>query len=143
MCGIINRLVTWKLFGPEGGTRQLHHKDIKMIEHLRKYIGLYLTAMCLPFAFGYILSDDHPVWVWWLILILVVWKTPPYSLSDRFWGGYMRLLDWALKPLINWIKTWPTWARIIFALIVLIGTEEFILSPIGYTMYPWRMDFGL
>ena len=101
MCGIINRLVTWKLFGPEGGTRQLHHKDIKMIEHLRKYIGLYLTAMCLPFALGYILSEDHPVWVWWLILILVVWKTPPYSLSDRFWGGYMRLLDWALKPLIN------------------------------------------
>ena len=112
------------------------------MEHLKKYIGLYLTAILLPFMFGYGVSEEHPTWVWWLAFVLIIFKAPPYNLSDRFWSGYARLLDWTLRPLTNWIKTWPMWVRTIFAIALLILTEEFILKPLGYTMYPWRMDFS-
>ena len=64
-----------------------------MLEHLRKYIGLYLTALLLPFMFGYGVSEEHPIWVWWIAFGLVILKTPPYSISDRFWGAYVILLD--------------------------------------------------
>ena len=63
-----------------------------MLEHLRKYIGLYLTALLLPFMFGYGVSEDHPIWVWWIAFGLVILKTPPYNISDRFWGTYTRLI---------------------------------------------------
>ena len=52
------------------------------------------------------------------------------------------MLDFVLRPLTNWIKTWPTWARTVFALAVLILTEEYVLAPLGYTIYPWRIDFS-
>ena len=64
------------------------------MNHLRKYIGLYLTALILPFMFGYGVSEDHPIWVWWIAFGLVILKTPPYNISDRFWGAYNRLLEW-------------------------------------------------
>ena len=41
------------------------------MDHLRKYIGLYMTAMILPFMFGYGVSEEHPIWVWWLIFVIV------------------------------------------------------------------------
>ena len=43
-----------------------------MMEHLRKYIGLYLTALILPFMFGYGVSEEHPIWVWWIAFVLVL-----------------------------------------------------------------------
>ena len=113
-----------------------------MLEHLRRYIGLYMTAVLLPFMFGYGVSEDHPIWVWWIAFVLVLLKTPPYNISDRFWGAYSRLLEWILGPLLSRVKTWPWWARGIFALVILYCTETYVLSPMGYTMLPWRMDFG-
>lgn len=114
-----------------------------MMEHLRNYIGLYLTVLVLPFMFGYGVSEEHPTWVWWIAFIIIIWKTPPYNIGDHFWGAYTRLLEWLLGPFINWIKSWPMWARTAFAILVLITTEEYILKPLGYTIYPWRMDFSL
>ena len=113
-----------------------------MLEHLRRYIGLYMTAVLLPFMFGYGVSEDHPIWVWWIAFVLVLLKTPPYNISDRFWGAYSRLLEWILGPLLSRVKTWPWWARGIFALVILYCTETYVLSPMGYTILPWRMDFG-
>ena len=46
-----------------------------MLEHLRRYIGLYMTAVLLPFMFGYGVSEDHPIWVWWIAFVLVLFKT--------------------------------------------------------------------
>ena len=46
-----------------------------MIEHLKKYIGIYLLAMV---AFGIYFDnpdDDYPVWVWYLLVPVVLWKT--------------------------------------------------------------------
>ena len=68
------------------------------MELLRKYIGLYLTVLLLPFMFGYGVSEDHPIWVWWIAFGLVILKTPPYNISDRFWDAYTRLIDWILIP---------------------------------------------
>ena len=113
-----------------------------MMEHLRKYIGLYLTALILPFMFGYGVSEEHPIWVWWIAFVLIILKTPPYSISDRFWGAYYMLLDWVLGPLLNRVKKWPWWAKTIFVLLIFYCTETYVLSPLGYTMLPWRMDFG-
>ena len=113
-----------------------------MVKHLRKYIGLYLTALVLPFMFGYGVSEEHPIWVWWIAFGLIILKTPPYSISDRFWSAYSRLLEWILGPLLSRVKKWPWWAKSIFALVILYCTETYILSPLGYTMLPWRMDFS-
>ena len=113
-----------------------------MLEHLRKYIGLYMTAVLLPFMFGYGVDEEHPIWVWWIAFALVILKTPPYSISDRFWGAYSRLLEWILGPLLSKVKTWPWWIRAIFAIGILYIIEEYIAAPLGYTFLPWRMDFG-
>ena len=112
------------------------------MEHLRKYIGLYLTALVLPFMFGYGVSEDHPIWVWWIAFALIILKAPPYSISDRFWGAYARLLEWILGPFINRLKKLPWWARTIIAIAILYFVEEYFLASLGYTMLPWRMDFG-
>ena len=113
-----------------------------MMEHLRKYIGLYLTALILPFMFGYGVSEEHPIWVWWIAFVLIILKTPPYSISDRFWGAYYMLLDLVLGPLLNKVKKWPWWAKTIFVLLIFYCTETYVLSPLGYTMLPWQMDLG-
>ena len=112
------------------------------MEHLRKYIGLYLTALLLPFMFGYGVSEDHPIWVWWIAFGLVILKTPPYSISDRFWGAYARLIEWILRPLLKSVPKWPWWLRAIFAIAIFYVMEEYIAAPLGYTMLPWRMDFS-
>tara|TARA_B000000557_G_C20790013_1_gene450576 strand:- start:614 stop:976 length:363 start_codon:yes stop_codon:yes gene_type:complete len=113
-----------------------------MLEHLRKYIGLYMTAVLLPFMFGYGVSEEHPIWVWWIAFALVILKTPPYNISDRFWGAYGRLLDWVLKPLAKAAPKWPWWIRALLVLGLLYFIEEILLASIGYTILPWRMDFG-
>ena len=112
------------------------------LAHVKKYIGVYLTLVIVPFMFGWGVDEDHPIWVWWIAFGLIVLKTPPYSVSDRFWGAYTRLLEWILGPLLASIKKWPWWARSIFAVVVFYCTETYILAPLGYTMLPWRMDFG-
>ena len=112
------------------------------MEHLRKYIGLYLTVLLLPFMFGYGVSEEHPIWVWWIAFGLVILKTPPYSISDRFWGAYGRLIDWVLKPLARSAPKWPWWIRALIILGLLYFIEEILLASIGYTILPWRMDFG-
>ena len=112
------------------------------MEHLRKYIGLYLTALILPFMFGYGVSEDHPIWVWWIAFGLIILKTPPYNISDPFWGVYNRLLEWLLKPLLKSIPKWPWWVRALAFLGLLYLLEEVLLASIGYTVLPWRMDFG-
>jgi hypothetical protein len=30
----------------------------------------------------------------------------------------------------------------VFAIVIIIVFEEYLLAPLGYTMYPWRMDFS-
>lgn len=112
------------------------------MEHLRKYIGLYLTVLLLPFMFGYGVSEDHPIWVWWIAFGLVILKTPPYNISDRFWDAYTRLIDWILIPLKKSVPKWPWWLRALVALGLLYFLEEVLLSSIGYTILPWRMDFS-
>ena len=98
------------------------------MDHLRKYIGLYLTVLLLPFMFGYGVSEDHPIWVWWIAFGLVILKTPPYSISDRFWGAYNRLLEWLLKPLLKSIPKWTWWVRALAFLGLLYLLEEILLD---------------
>jgi len=112
------------------------------MEHLRKWIGLYLTAMILPFMFGYGVSEEHPVWVWWLIFVIVVWKVPPYSIGDRFWGKIALFYEWLFQVPMRWLKKAPKWFQYSFVIVMIILFEEFIFYPLGYTIYPWRMDFG-
>ena len=112
------------------------------MNHLRKYIGLYLTILLLPFMFGYGVSEEHPIWVWWIAFGLVILKTPPYNISDRFWGAYTRLIEWILRPLLKSVPKWPWWIRALLALGLLYFMEEIFLASFGYTMLPWRMDFS-
>jgi len=101
-----------------------------------------MTAALLPFMFGYGVSEEHPIWVWWIAFGLVILKTPPYNISDRFWGVYGRLIDWILTPLKKSVPKWPWWLRVICAIAIFYVMEEYIASPLGYTMLPWRMDFS-
>jgi len=112
------------------------------MNHLRNYIGLYMTAVLLPFMFGYGVDEEHPIWVWWIAFGLVILKTPPYNISDRFWGAYTRLIEWVLRPLLKSVPKWPWWVRVILALGLLYFMEEIFLASFGYTMLPWRMDFS-
>ena len=101
------------------------------MEHLRKWIGLYLTAMILPFMFGYGVSEEHPVWVWWLIFVIVVWKVPPYSIGDRFWGKIALFYEWLFQVPMRWLKKAPKWFQYSFVIVMIILFEEFIFSPLG------------
>jgi len=101
-----------------------------------------MTAVLLPFMFGYGVSEEHPIWVWWIAFVLVILKTPPYNISDRFWGMYGKLIDWILRPLLKSVPKWPWWVRALLALGLLYFMEEVFLSSLGYTMLPWRMDFS-
>ena len=113
-----------------------------MFEHLRKYIGLYMTAMILPFMFGYGVSEEHPIWVWWLIFVIVLWKVPPYNIGDRFWGKVAQFYEWLFQIPIGWLQRAPRWIQIIFCLSMIVLIEELVFAPLGYTMYPWRYDWG-
>lgn len=117
-------------------------KYITMLTHLRKYIGAYLLAMVALAIYLDTPDDSYPVWLWWMIGIIVLWKTPPFSIGDWFWGKITDVLYRITTPLRNWVQTWPAWLRGLFAIITIIVLEEYALSPLGYTIYPWRMDFG-
>ena len=110
------------------------------MNHLRNHIGWYLLVLTTVGIWADWETQDY--WALWFSYPLILWKTPPFNWGDKFWDAYTRMLDFVLRPLTNWIKTWPTWARTVFALAVLILTEEYVLAPLGYTIYPWRMDFS-
>ena len=101
-----------------------------------------MTALLLPFMFGYGVDEEHPIWVWWIAFGLVILKTPPYNISDRFWGAYTRLIEWVLRPLLKSVPKWPWWLRAICAIAIFYVMEEIFLASFGYTMLPWRMDFS-
>tara|TARA_B100000073_G_C23492409_1_gene476256 strand:+ start:343 stop:687 length:345 start_codon:yes stop_codon:yes gene_type:complete len=113
-----------------------------MIAHLKKYIGLYLLAIVACAIYLDTPDDNYPLWLWWLIVPIILWKTPPFNIGDWFWGKITSFLLWITTPLRNWVQTWPAWLRGLFAIITIIVLEEYCLSPLGYTIYPWRMDFG-
>ena len=79
---------------------------------------------------------------WWIAFGLVILKTPPYNISDRFWGTYTRLIEWILRPLLKSVPKWPWWIRALLTLGLLYFMEEIFLASFGYTMLPWRMDFS-
>jgi hypothetical protein len=113
-----------------------------MIEHLKKYIGLYLLGMIALAIYFDAADDSYPVWVWWLLIPVVLWKTPPFNIGDWFWGKVAGFWVWVLTALINQLKKLPWWARTIFAVVLLYCFEQYFLAPLGYTMLPWRMDFS-
>jgi hypothetical protein len=43
---------------------------------------------------------------------------------------------------MRWLKQAPRWIQIVFVISMIIIIEELVFAPLGYTMYPWRMDFG-
>ena len=113
-----------------------------MLEHLRKYIGLYLLGMVALAIYLDTPDDDYPLWLWWLIVPIILWKTPPFNIGDWFWGNISRFIFWVMTPLRNQVSKLPWWARTILALIAFYCFEEYLLAPLGYTILPWRMDFG-
>ena len=110
--------------------------------HLRKYIGVYLLGMVALARYFDTPDDDYPLWLWWLIVPVILWKVPPFSVGDRFWGYVMRLYEWLFQIPMRWLKKAPRWFQIVFAIVMIIVFEEYLLAPLGYTMYPWRMDLG-
>ena len=47
--------------------------------HLRKYIGVYLIGMVALAIYFDTPDDDYPLWLWWLIVPVILWKVPPFS----------------------------------------------------------------
>ena len=113
-----------------------------MINHLKKYIGLYLLGMIALAIYFDTPDDAFPLWLWWLIVPVILWKTPPFNIGDWFWGKIASVWEWTLTPLTNRLKKLPWWARTIFAVVLLYCFEQYFLAPLGYTMLPWRMDFS-
>jgi len=109
------------------------------MEHLRKYIGLYMVAaLSVPLMF----PDGEDKWIWYFCIVAVMCVASPFNLKDRFVNVLGRFFMKILAPFHRWQKTWPGWVKIVFAVIVVVLFEEYFLSPLGQTMYPWRMDFG-
>ena len=114
-----------------------------MIEHLRKWIGLYLVGLLsLAIVFDDP-NDDYGIGVWIFAIILVVFMTPPFSLKDRIAGLIFDFYEWLFQIPLGWLQRAPRWIQIIFCLSMIVLIEELIFSPLGYTMYPWRYDWGL
>ena len=113
-----------------------------MIEHLRKWIGLYLLGMIAIAIYLDTPDDDYPLWLWWLIVPIILWKTPPFSVGDWFWGKIGNFFMWIFTPLHRWQATWPKWVLWVWGIAMIILFEELFFAPLGYTIYPWRMDLG-
>jgi hypothetical protein len=109
------------------------------MEHLKKYIGWYLAGF-LVLALYY--DDQNDKWLYWLSLAAVICLAPPFNLKDRFVSVLGRFFMFILRPFHRWQAKWPKWAKVVFAIVVLILFEEYFLQPLGQTMYPWRMDFS-
>lgn len=110
--------------------------------HLKKYIGVYLLILVVLAIYFDDPDDDIPQIVWWFTLLVVLFKTPPFNWGDRILDQWARLWWWIFTPLRKWMITWPKWLQIVFSLAIIVLFEEYVLAPLGYTMYPWRMDFG-
>ena len=110
--------------------------------HLRKYIGIYLLAMIAIAIYFDTPYDDYPLWLWWLIVPVILWKVPPFSIGDWFWSHVARFYEWLFQIPMRWLKKSPKWFQYSFVIVMIILFEEFIFAPLGYTIYPWRIDFG-
>ena len=53
-----------------------------VLEHLRKYIGLYMTAMILSFMFGYGVSEEHPNMGMVAYICYCIMEGSTYSIGD-------------------------------------------------------------
>ena len=114
-----------------------------MIKHLRKFIGLYLIGLLsLAIVFDNP-DDDYGIGLWIIAIILVAFMTPPFNLKDRLAGLSYDFYKWVFQIPIGWLKRAPRWIQIVFAISMIILFEELIFKPLGYTMYPWRYDWGL
>ena len=114
-----------------------------MIKHLKKFIGLYLIGLLsLAIVFDDP-DDDYGIGLWIIAIILVAFMTPPFNLKDRLAGLIYDFYEWVFQIPIGWLKRAPRWIQIVFAISMIILFEELIFKPLGYTMYPWRYDWGL
>mgnify|MGYP003311925003 CR=1 FL=1 len=67
---------------------------------------------------------------------------PPFSIGDWFWGHVARFYEWLFQIPLGWLQRAPRWIQIVFVVSMVILFEELIYKPLGYTMYPWRYDWG-
>ena len=112
-----------------------------MIEHLRKYIGLYLAGLICTAIYFDDPNDDYPMFVWIFALLAIIFLAPPFLLKERIAGLIYDFYEWLFLIPMRWLKKSPKWFQYTFVIIMIILFEEFIFAPLGYTMYPWRMDF--
>ena len=75
------------------------------LAHMKKWIGAYLLALLVLMIVIDDPNDDYPQWVWWLIVPVVLWKVPPFSVGDWFWGKVTNILAWILQELLTTIPT--------------------------------------
>lgn len=113
-----------------------------MIDHLRKWIGLYLIGLLSLAIIFDNPNDDYGPGLWAFAILLVAFMAPPFSLKDRLAGIIYDFYEWLFQIPMRWLKKAPRWIQIVFVISMIILIEELVLSPLGQTMYPWRMDFG-
>ena len=110
-----------------------------MIEHLKKYVGIYLAILVGLLIYFDDPNDEYPVIVTWFILAIILFKFPPFNWGDWLITKWSNFLWWILGPFIRWQQTsWPKWAIWIWVILCVIGFEEWVFKPLGYTIYPWR-----
>ena len=113
-----------------------------MIEHLRKWIGLYLIGLLSLAIIFDDPNDDYGIGIWIFAILLVMFLTPPISLKDRLMGVIGDFYEWLFQIPLRWLKKAPRWIQIVFVLSFIVLIEELVFAPLGYTMYPWRYDWG-
>ena len=112
------------------------------MKHLKNNIGLYLVGLLL-LAIGFDNpNDDYPLGIWIFGIVHVAWFAPPFNLQDRFINLVYKFYEWLFQIPVKLLKKTPKWFQLIFILGLIVLIEEFVLSPLGQTMYPWRMDFS-
>lgn len=113
------------------------------MEHLKKNIGLYLVGLLSLAIIFDDPNDDYGIGVWIFAILLVMFMAPPFSFKDRFIDLLFRFYSWLFQIPLGWLQRAPRWCQIVFAFALILLIEELVFKPLGYTMYPWRMDFGL
>lgn len=113
-----------------------------MIDHLKKWIGLYLVGLISLAIIFDDPNDDYGIGLWIFAIVLVIFGAPPFSLKDRLAGIIFDFYEWLFQIPMRWLQQAPRWIQIIFVISIVVLIEELIFAPLGYTMYPWRMDFG-
>tara|TARA_B100001173_G_scaffold287342_1_gene275690 strand:- start:757 stop:1098 length:342 start_codon:yes stop_codon:yes gene_type:complete len=113
-----------------------------MIDHLQRYIGYYLVGLLLlPIIFDDP-NDDYSIGIWIFAILLIMFMVPPFSFKDRFMDMLHRFYSWLFQIPLRWLSEAPRWVQILFAITITILFEELVFKPLGYTIYPWRMDFS-